>query len=131
MTKKNVVLFFGIVVIGALAGCAQPPDPATLAAAQQQVTCSSKSDCDALWSRAVVWVTQNAPYKIQTESSNLIETMGPLPDSPDSEIVITRLVNPDGSGSLQFQSGCDNIIGCVPSGVQLEASFNDFVLDKN
>lgn len=126
---KKIVFCVGCFV--ALAGCAAP-NPAATAALQAEasrpVTCASKPDCDAKWSRAVQWVQQNSEYKFQSATDYVIQTMGPLPDDPSPAFTITRVTNADGSGTFNFSGGCDNMFGCIPSMLESQASFVDYVM---
>lgn len=127
--KKALVLIACAIPLFA---CAPPPSPEQTAALQAEankpVTCSSKSDCDVKWSRAVQWVQQNSAYKFQSATDLVIQTMGPLPDDPRPAFTVTRINNADGSAIINFDGGCDNMFGCIPSMLQEKASFAEFVM---
>lgn len=118
-----------------LFACVPPPSPqeaaALQAAANRPVTCSSKADCDAKWSMAVQWVQQHSAYKFQSATDLVIQTMGPLPDDPRPAFTVTRINNADGSGSFQFDGGCDNDFGCIPSMLESRASFVTFIMGQS
>ncbi|MDE8343239.1 MAG: hypothetical protein POG24_05405 [Acidocella sp.] len=121
-TKKSIVLC----VLLSLSSCIAP-DSVTIQMANEQVLCSGKSDCDAKWSKALEWVVQNAAYTVNIQTDDLIQTNGPFQNDVTSRITITKILAPDGSGQFIFNSQCDNVFGCNPSGVTLKASFNTFV----
>ena len=41
---------------------------------------------------------------------------------------MTRINNADGSAIINFDGGCDNMFGCIPSMLQEKASFAEFVM---
>ena len=128
---KKAVWFTAISLGLVVSGCVTPnpaANAALQAAASRPVTCSSKADCDAKWSRAIEWVKENSEYKFQSVSDYVIQTMGPLPDDASPAFTITRVSNPDGSASFNFDGGCDNMFGCVPSMLEEQASFVDFIM---
>lgn len=112
-----------------LAACATaaPPDPALLASAQRDVTCQTGPDCDAKWSRALSWVIANSAWRLQIQSERLIRTAGPY-DSVSAAFTIVREDLGDGRQRIRFGASCGNMFGCVPSVLQLQASFNTYVL---
>jgi hypothetical protein len=126
MSKKFLLVLIGTTTLTA---CVQAPaDPALLASAQRPVTCSGADDCSAKWSRAVNWVIQNSSWKIQTQTDQLIQTYGPGRDDPSSAFTITKVYDGKGTSSIQYSSACSNIFGCIPNGLKLQASFNDYVM---
>lgn|SRR5487761_1326865 len=127
MKRQLAIIIAGLV----LAACntMTPQQTAALAAqASRPVICSSEQDCRVKWSRAVTWVSQNSAYKFKSQTDLLIETMGPLPDDTSPAFTITRTANADGSSIINFGGGCDNIFGCIPSLLEEQASFIQFVM---
>ncbi len=110
----------------ALAGCASAAPQA--ASPPRPVTCKAGPDCDAKWSRALAWVTSNSGYKLQTQTDSVVQTMGPITDSPRPAYTVTKLATGPGTFEITFTGGCDNIFGCVPSIDEARAKFADFVL---
>ncbi len=112
----------------ALGGCAHRIDPATLGAAQQPVTCTTKGECAALWSRAVSWVALNSKMRISTQTDELIQTYAPPPGTDFvPQITVSLLKNPDGGGRITFAASECRLV-CQPGRVYMEAAFKRFVL---
>ncbi len=71
---------FGLLIISTidLGGCA------TTQQAEQpipSIICNAGSDCDAKWSRAVTWVSENSAYRIQVQTDTLIQPFAAAEDS--------------------------------------------------
>jgi hypothetical protein len=95
--------------------------------ASRPVTCSKGSDCEVKWSRALSWVQNNSRWKLRIANENLITTEGPF-DTPSAAYSITKVANSDGIYTIDFRAGCGNIFGCVPSILQLQADFVNYVM---
>ncbi len=93
----------------------------------QPITCNKGPDCDAKWSRAVSWVTTNSSYKVQTQTDSIIQTMGPLPDSPSPAYSVTKVAATPTMYEITFNGGCDNFLGCIPTVAESRATFAAFV----
>jgi hypothetical protein len=76
------------------------------------------------------WVQDNSQYRLQIQTDSLIQTAGPTDESASSAFTITKRALGGGAYQIVFRSGCDNIIGCVPTGLALQASFNNYVLGQ-
>lgn len=121
---KRSAIFYAMLGLG---GCTTiPSDPVVMEMSKRDVTCVEGADCDAKWSRAVSWVAQNSHWKIQTQTNNLIQTMGPF-DSTDAAFTITKVASGNGTYTILFNAGCGNIFGCLPSIPGLKVMFNQFV----
>lgn len=92
------------------------------------VSCRGDVACKYRWGRALAWVTQNAAYRVTQANDTIIQTAGPTQHAVTSAISVVRIPNPDGSETFQFQSGCDNFIGCRPSHGEMERDFRAFVM---
>ena len=68
-----------------LSGCATTYMPNATA----WIACKGKQ-CDALWSRAQVWLATNSSYRIQIANENIIQTYGPLEGVGEVAYTITR-----------------------------------------
>src|SRR5713226_5379780 len=100
-------------ILGSLA-CAHVT-PEQQVAAAQQVTCSSKDDCELKWARATKWLQDNSHWKLRTVTETLLTTEG-----PNGEVFTAYEVSkfPMGNGTyeIQFKAGCSNKgLGCHPS----------------
>jgi PDZ domain len=118
--------------LAALCGCAPrmtaQQQAAVQAEAARPVGCFGADDCQVKWSRALLWVKNNSAYKFQQATDSLISTMGPLPDDPRPAYTITKIANGGGRFTFDFDGGCDNMFGCVPSLLEAKASFVAFVM---
>lgn len=90
-------------------------------------TCSSQKQCDAAWSSARQWVTQNCGMKIQNYSNDYIETYNSIGDSASTSCQVTKNAQPNGTSSINIRVSCGNIFGCVPDQYQSVINFNRFV----
>jgi len=133
MTKTTSLTAMAALFVFQLSGCARlsPQQEAILQqAANRPITCQAGKDCEEKWSQAVYWVKQNSAYKFRTVSDNVIQTMGPLPDDPSPAFTITKVATGNNSYALDFDGGCDNMFGCVPSLLILKASFADYIIGQ-
>lgn len=97
-----------------LAGCLttqqaeQPPIPS--------IKCTQGQDCDAKWSRAVTWVSQNSAYKIQTQTDSLIQTYSGSFDQQDMGLSMTvtkTALNQPGEYEIIAHIGCAHLLTCA------------------
>ena len=96
--------------------------------AQKTVTCQAGADCKLKWELATEWVARYSHYGIRVASSRLIQTTGPLHSSTNSAFTITKFPTKDRNVyNIEFQSFCDNWLGCKPSEDELKAYFNYFI----
>ena len=118
-----------------LGGCAtMTPEQRTAlqANASRKIVCIKGDDCDTKWGRAVVWVSRNSAWKIQTQTDNLIQTFGPSTrvNSTDSAFVVNKVPIGDGRYEITMNSACGNMFGCFPDAIALKAHFNSYVLGE-
>ncbi len=116
-------------VVG-LVGCAASPSPDQMAK-QQRINettphCSGEADCTAKWEAAQRWVVDNAGYKIQIQSSVLIQTDDAY-RSPKIAVQVTK--EPEGGGRYKIVAKiwCQYIFGCVPNSYDALLDFNQVV----
>lgn len=111
-----------------LAGCAtnnSPERQAKLAELQRTIpTCIGVADCNAKWEAAQLWVVKNAGWKIQTQSSVLIETYNATNNSTNIAVQVTK--EPMGGGKYQIlvKVWCANMFGCHPDSLDAALNFN-------
>ncbi|HLG85976.1 MAG TPA: PDZ domain-containing protein [Alphaproteobacteria bacterium] len=117
-----------IIFLNACAHQTPEQEAALRAEAARPVECGGAEDCQVKWSRALQWVKNNSAYKFQQATDSLIATMGPLPDDPRPAYTITKILQVGGRATFDFDGGCDNIFGCVPSMLQAKASFVNYVM---
>lgn len=111
-----------------LSACATPQQKAQWEfEASRPVTCSQGSDCEVKWSRALIWVQDHSRWKLRIANDTLITTEGPF-DTTDAAYSITKVPTGTGTYTIVFRAGCGNMFGCVPSILELQASFVNFVM---
>jgi hypothetical protein len=124
MNKKNMAV--SVVTLFLMSACATSPErQAKLAELQRTTpTCSGAEDCNAKWEAAQLWVVKNAGWKIQTQSTVLIETYNPANNSPAIAVRVTK--EPLGGGKYQIfvKVWCANLFGCVPDSLDAALKFN-------
>jgi len=54
--------------------------------------------------------------------------MGPLKNDPSPAFNISKTANGNGTYTIDFRGGCDNIFGCIPDLTVAKANFNRFVM---
>ena len=115
-----------VIASSVLFGCATSPEMQAKQAEFRRTipTCSGTEDCNAKWEAAQLWVVRNAGWKIQTQSSVLIETYNAVGSSPRIAVRVTK--EPLGGGKYQFivNVWCDNIFGCQPDSWGAALDFN-------
>ncbi len=100
---------------------------ALTATASQPVTCKTGADCEEKWERALTWVKKNSTYSIKTMNDTLIQTAGPIEPTTDAAFTVTRAATPQGA-RLDFHGDCGAGASCVPTTLELAASFNRYVM---
>lgn len=111
-----------------LSGCATPQQKAQWEfEASRPVICSQGSDCEVKWSRVLIWVQDHSRWKLRIANETLITTEGPF-DTTDPAYSITKVPTGTGTYTIVFRAGCGNIFGCVPSILELQANFVNFVV---
>jgi hypothetical protein len=119
-----------LVVLGAasvLAACSAAPR-AVPAPPPAPITCQTRADCEAKWSRAISWIVNNSELKIQTQSDLLIQTYNSIDASTSLAFTITRVATGEpGIYQITIAAGCANFIGCFPTPAEARASFAAFV----
>jgi len=111
-----------------LTACATPQQKAIWDfEASRPVTCSQGSDCEVKWSRALIWVQDHSRWKLRIVNETIITTEGPF-GTTDAAYSITKVPSGTGIYTIVFRAGCGNMFGCVPSIVELQASFVNFVM---
>lgn len=118
MTKLPFILSTGV-LMALITGCAPVPTQPTIrvptAAEATPLMCTSKQDCDAMWSRAVSWANIWSGWKVQVLTDVMLQTFGPT--RADWRLAITMLkeVQPDGSGIIRATVSCGQASGgCAP-----------------
>ncbi len=110
-------------------GCATITQEQKQAWMETAPACNTKPDCDAKWAAAREWVQNNAGYKIQIYSNDLIETYNPTASDPKIAVSVSKNpigTSPEGNQShfINIKVWCANIFGCRPS-------INDAILNFN
>lgn len=74
---------------------------------ERSMSCSSRDACDASWQRAQAWLATHAGYRLAVVSVVVLQTYGPQQYSTYPGFTVTRLSNPDGSGTIRVRAACD------------------------
>ena len=96
--------------------------------AAQKITCAQGDDCDVKWGRAITWISQNSPWKIQTQNDSMIMTYPPTNESPASGFLVNKVPLKTGVYEITMSSRCGKLDGCIPNPTELKGSFNRFVM---
>lgn len=91
------------------------------------IPCKIGPDCDFKWSRAAVWVSQNAYYKIETQTDSIIRTEGPYGKSAGAAVTVYRIAASGEWAELFADIRCANFLGCAPPAEELARSFVAYV----
>lgn len=106
-------LLAGVAASLLMAGCATTWHPRS---ASRTIDCISPAECDALWSRLQVNLTQWSRFRIRIASDSVIETYGPQQYVNYPAYQFVRQRNADGSGKVVINAFCAaTLYGCVYS----------------
>ena len=133
--KKNYLPAAAILTTVFLTGCATSSEIEAKRAEFKRTipTCSGTKDCNAKWEAAQLWVVHNAGWKVQNQSSALIETYDAVNSHRDDRhsdrstaISIRVTKEPLGQGRYQLLAyvWCDNSFGCTPDEWDAALAFN-------
>jgi len=107
----------------ALTGCAStPPRPIEIGPTP---TCSTETDCAAKWSAARTYVLQHAGMKIQTYSTDFLETYNSTDWSVAAQVNKQPL--PGGGYAIVARFGCGSGWNCIENPRAVLAGFNETV----
>lgn len=126
--------FTSLAVLIGLSSCAAAPTPEQDAAMRRdtvrEVTCAGQEECAVKWGRTIDWLLSNSAYRIQTQTDDLIQTAGPLPDRTELAMVVNKVPLGNGRYRIELRGGCDNMFGCSPSLEYAKAYFVRHVEDN-
>lgn len=125
MNHHHIIGYLSIALLAT--SCAPKATPELLAAASKPVICKAGDDCAQKWSKATQWVRNNCEYRFQTISDNVIQTMGPFPNSPSPAYIITKFSTSGDTYKIELGGGCANMFGCRPTILEAKASFATFM----
>lgn len=113
-------------LVACLAGCATPT---YLATRPDPVLCISRGQCDAMWSRAQLFVLQKTPLRLQIVTDSVIQTYSPLsPYDPSLGFTITRESAVDGSAVIRLVAICGQSAACVPPASLAGQQFREYLI---
>lgn len=129
------IVFIIFIICSIHTGCATmtPQQKADLERiANRQIICTKGSDCDEKWGRAIVWVSNNSGWKIQTQTDNLISTFGPSDrvNTTANAFQVNKVPLGNDRYQIVINGRCGNIFGCVPDTLSQIANFNQYVLGQ-
>ena len=86
--------------------------------------CYDPNACERLWAAARNWVISNCGMKIQTITSDYIETFNSVGGSTALACRVTKDPLPDNGYVISVTTGCGNVFGCFPDPWQAAENFN-------
>jgi len=86
-----------------------------------------EKDCKAKWEAAELWVTSNAGYKIQTQSSVVIQTYSGVGSTTTIAAKVVKQSLGGGKYRIVGNVWCDNIFTCDRDTKALLQDFNETV----
>lgn len=115
-----------VATVTILTACASPAIRQEKLAALEASTpiCSNQDECNAKWDAAQLWVVKNAGWKIQNQSSVLIETYNPSQNSPALAVRATKEPLGGGKFKIVVKTWCANMFGCTPDALDAALNFN-------
>jgi hypothetical protein len=123
------MLMRSLLLLVVFSGCVtMTPDQiaARNANAAMEVTCDSPEDCEIKWAAALDWIQRNSHWKLRNVTDSLITTEGPF-DTTQAAFEVTKFPRGGGVYEIRFRAACGNMFGCVPSILDLTASFKSSV----
>jgi hypothetical protein len=109
-----------------LVACAHKDEainPKVIEAANTPLICESKESCDILWSKAQIWVSENAGYKIQIATDSIIETYSARDYSTGYSIRLTKTPKENGKYELKLNISCGPYPICGENQIYFQARF--------
>ncbi len=91
--------------------------------------CYSDIDCEAKWAAARRWVQENAGYKIQIYSDDLIETYNSTNSALSASVTKNLIANNIYSIHLKVWCG-EDLFGCRPTLESAILHFNDYITNS-
>jgi hypothetical protein len=127
----KILLIFTAVLVAVLLFFEKPlpDDPKLKADAKAPLLCYNKTQCDAYWQRARVWIVQNSKHSIESESDTVIQTQESIPiqKRKKTSYRVFKTGSLDGWTAIGIEVKCPNLFGCNPTEEELTASFKRFV----
>jgi hypothetical protein len=91
-------------------------------AARTPVICTSQTECEVKWAKAIRWLQDNSRWKFRNVTENLVTTEGPM-DSSNAAFEVTRVPHGDGKTyDIVLRAWC-GASQCRPSILELGADF--------
>jgi hypothetical protein len=118
-----ILVLSGLLLSGCITASSKPdtaPQPGA-------ITCTAGPDCDAKWSRALAWVSNNSQWPIETHTDVVIETKPSINSSALPGFKVTKVASGSGSYEIRFQAGCASYFACTPTVEESRAQFAEFV----
>ena len=124
-------LMIGAALFLTLQGCALTPtiDPGARKHVVDSIpTCTGAKECEIKWAAARMWVIDNVDMKIETYSTDYIQTYNP-PTDYGTELAAQVTKNPANDGTYQIKAHiwCNNVYVCESKALTSEQAFNDAV----
>ena len=126
--KPSAIAALCLAAVAGSGGGGGPTQEAALRAqAARPVTCNAGQDCGLKWGRAIQWAGTHS-YRILSSTFSHIQTEESSKNRSKPVFTITRVANPDGGYTIEFDGKCHGWFGCVPTVLEEKASFAQYVM---
>jgi len=116
MSVRNLMLIAAL----ALAGCQTVPE----APIASTPICRSDADCATKWAAARTYVLAHAQMKIETYSTDFLQTYNPPEYGTQLAARVNKAPMPGGEFRIEAEFWCNNLFGCSESPRQVLDGFN-------
>jgi len=96
------------------------------ASASREIVCQSPSECDAMWGRAIFWITQNSHFRVQQQTDFIVATYGP--DAQFPSFTVNRVPIGSGGARIVVDVRCGPSIFCPPNDLKQKAALVEYIL---
>ena len=127
----TILKYCSIFLTALIVGCASEPyvpTPKVAEAAATPVICEGKDACEVMWSKAQIWVSENAGYKIQIATDSIIETYTARDYSQGYAVRMTKMPIGGGKYELSLNINCGYPALCSERPIIFQARFRRAML---
>ena len=126
MSRSTFVIIL-LMLAGMMSGCLTDKQRDKLhETADVPITCDTGADCSAKWKRAKEWIDENSDFEIDRVTDTEIHTASA--EGSNSPILnVHKKQDEDGDTVIVLDATCENMLGCAPPLLQLQAAFTDFI----
>ena len=91
--------------------------------------CKTDKECEIKWAAARTWVLNNIDMKIQTYSSDFLQTFNPGEYGVELAATVNKEPTPEGY-KIVISIWCNNFLGCTKPPREMRVRFNKYVTDS-